>query len=398
MPHARAASDFAPILDAFLRERGASEVAVEARAFLVEGQATSLSYVTTREGCVGFLALGTGEVRDVDLALYSASGQPIAQDVGTSPFAYARSCTAGGVRLSIALTLYKGRGELLLFRVLDAPRELGRLPDAIPFAVAAGGSLSPAQEVGTGPDTAALPELLAMEEVGFAERGYITVGAPSLLRLQAGEATALVALKGGRCYRVVARAPFARGLLLQVAGPSEALTSARAPNGDRVQASFCARADGPHGVRLQARALRGTGVVRVFEHPDAVPEADPDAAGLALSLAELRREAEARGLRLQRHANAWVSPELTLPLPVELRAGECYLLSALSPHAAASLDLRLVDSRGRLLAHADGRGGLPTLYHCAAASGRYEAVLRSRGGGVQVSLWLGAGAAAGSGR
>ncbi|HEY6881093.1 MAG TPA: hypothetical protein VI299_23870, partial [Polyangiales bacterium] len=123
---AEARTDVTAAVTAHLLARGASAVSEVSRTFLVEGQSTALPVRLERAGCAGYLALGLGEVRDVDLALYTKAGQLVAEDVAIAPYAYARVCGEAGTELYASATLYAGRGQLSLLRVDDAPRELGR--------------------------------------------------------------------------------------------------------------------------------------------------------------------------------------------------------------------------------------------------------------------------------
>ena len=97
-----------------LEARGAHEVTEVARTFLFEGSATVVDARSTAQTCMGVLALGLGDVRDLDLALYTRSGQVVAEDTGTAPYAYVRACVDAGVQLYASAQMFEGRGEVVV--------------------------------------------------------------------------------------------------------------------------------------------------------------------------------------------------------------------------------------------------------------------------------------------
>ncbi len=377
-------------LERVLRGRGASSVSVLGRFFLFEGQAQAMAQTTSARGCVGFVVIGTGEVRDVDVALHTVSGLPLDQDVSTASYAYVRACTDRDVPLVLSATLYAGRGELTILRVESAPRELGQLPASIPLAVMPGGRLEPAQAIGDIPEEGEVSAMLSGEEARLAERGYIAAGAPEVLDVQGGLTTTSASWLAGHCYRVVAHVPYLPGLTLEVDDGSNAPRLAREPNRDAVELAYCAQRSGAHRIRLRVRTNRGVAVLRTFEHPGAKLAASPAAKHpeLALGAAEVAHQLVARGLISEHLGDAWVETGDPARFSAMLTAGECYAAAAVSARVSP-VDLRLVGPKGHILSRTEGRNGVALAYACATETGSYQIVLTSRGREQRVAAWLG---------
>src|SRR5687767_2679197 len=76
------------------RARGAGNVRELGKELVFEGQGVVRSLTLATHGCIGVLAWGGEGVRDVDVGIYSRSGQMLAEDRGATPFGYARLCGA----------------------------------------------------------------------------------------------------------------------------------------------------------------------------------------------------------------------------------------------------------------------------------------------------------------
>ena len=388
--HAAPATELGPVID-HLRARGATEVTEVARGFLFEGQSTAHEQRLGRATCVAYLALGLGEVRDVDLGLYTRAGQLVAEDVAAAPYAYARVCGAAGLALYASASLYAGRGQLVLLRVEDAPRELGRLPESLPLAVSAGGRLEELRAVGAAADELSPEAALVQEERAHVAVGYAPAGPPVALTVRAGIARGVLPLRGGACYRVTAVVPLSRGVALEVDGPGER-TTARSPGEDRSSVALCPSHDGGYAVRVQARLLRGVALLRPFVHrgTDPVRAAELGAA-TALGLAEAEHVARARGFVLSPLGNAWVEASGALAWPLSVPDLRCYAIAVVSESGATGVDVRLTDAHGVLIAHNEGRRGVPMVFSCPREAGPVHLVLRARGPDLPVSIWMGRG-------
>lgn len=368
-----------------LRDRGASQVEVVQRTFMFEGASQAVTQVARQAGCIGFLVIGGGEVRDVDVTLYTAGGLPLDEDVSAAPYGYVRACTEAYVSIVIGTTLYAGRGELTLLRVENAPRELGRLPESLALSVVPGGRSEEPEPIGTPADEEGISTLLASEEAALFDRGYVALGAPEVMELSGGEAEAPLPLSAGQCVRLVAHAPGVRGLTLQIEGGAGDRALARAPNRDSIELAFCPSETGVHRLRARARAMRAMLVFRVFEHPES--PTDESDAELALGVAEVRHQWKQRGLSMLPLGDAWVEPREPARFEVQLERGQCYGLAAVSAEGSV-LDLRLTDPLGHLLSRTEGRSGVPVLYACPSESGRHTLLLTSRGREQRASAWL----------
>lgn len=384
-----AASDIDAVAS-HLRGRGASDVTEVARGFVFEGHSIARSVTLAHAGCVAFLALGVGDVRDVDLGLYAHSGQLIAEDAGIAPVAYARVCGAAGLALYASATLYAGRGELVLLRVDDAPRELGRLPDGVALAVSAGGTLEEPRAVGAAGDELATETALLQDERAQVALGYVAAGLPLALELRAGSARGQLILREGACVRVSAMVPLTRGIAIELESPHGMRWASRSPSDDRVAVALCTPMGGAMSVRVQARAVRGMVLVRAFEHPDVDPlRARELGPASAFAVAEARTVAAARGFRLTLVGQGWVESTSALVWPLTLERGDCHALAVISEVGAPAVDIRLTDGDGNLIAHNEGRRGVPMVFFCAERAGPARLIMRARGPDLRVGVWLG---------
>ncbi len=383
-------SGLLPLIEQHLRAQGATRVSEIARAFLFEGQASVHEVRLERRECVGFLALGTGEVRDVDLAIHTRAGQPLAEDLAQQPMAYARVCGSPGLMMYVSATMYAGRGELMLFRVEHAPRGVERLPEAIQFAVSAGGRAEQTRGVGGAPDELMLDLRLEQAEGALRELGYRAYGRASALELRAGAAEGALILEAQRCYRVVAYVPVSRGVLFDVRAPSpsERRWDARTAHDERVELPLCTDVAGVYSVRVQARPMRGVVILRAFEHEAAAtPVIRALGAARALTWAEANVVAQARGFELMPLGEAWAESATPHTWPVSLEAGSCYAFAAIAEGGAQAVDVRLVNADGVLVARNEGRRHVPLLFTCASRDEVAKLVLRARGRDGAVSMW-----------
>jgi hypothetical protein len=383
------ASDPLDAVETHFRKRGALAVTEVARSFLFEGQSTAHAEHLATAGCIGYLALGLGEVRDVDLALYTRAGQRVAQDIAVAPYAYARVCGAAGLDLYASATLYAGKGQLVLWRIEHAPRELGRLPASIPLAVSAGGRLEELRSVGAATDEFSSEATLLQEERANLLVGY-SAGTPRALEVRAGSARGQLLLRGGRCYRVSAIVPLSRGVALELQGPASTQWSSRTTSDDRAAVAVCVPADGAYDVRVQARSMRATALVRAFEHPGVDPRRVSELGEAnALAVAEADHVAKARGMSLVYLGNAWVEGATPMVWSLEIEESGCFALAALAEVGAAAIDLRLIDANGVMIAHNEGRRGIPMVFACLEEPGAVRLMMKARGPDLRVTVWRG---------
>ena len=81
-----------------------------ARSFLFAGQSSTHVERLARAGCIAYLAIGRGEVRDVDLGLYTDPATDRRRRRG-APYAYVRVCGAAGLVLHAGVSLYAVAGS-----------------------------------------------------------------------------------------------------------------------------------------------------------------------------------------------------------------------------------------------------------------------------------------------
>jgi hypothetical protein len=373
-----------------LEARGAHDIREVARAFLFEGSARVVDAVAETRTCMGFLALGLGDVRDIDLALYTRAGQAISEDSGTAPYAYVRACVDAGMPLYVSAQMYEGRGELLILRMRDAPRELGRFAESIPWAVSPGGRLEATRAIGTVGESSVLEGPAVEEERALAELGYVAVGTVTPLLLRGGLGMAQFSLDQGGCYRVVVLVPFARGVAVTVSAGPDQSWDGHARTGDRATAFVCTARGGTFAVRVESRVLRSVAIVRAFAHPQvSAREVATLGEARALGVAEARHVGATRGLVVEHVGQGWVEGAVPLTWPLSLEAGRCYAVWALGPRGLPSVDVRLTDGHGVLLARTEGPPHGASVFHCAAANGVVRLELRPKGEDGMVSLWVG---------
>ncbi|HEY6881689.1 MAG TPA: hypothetical protein VI299_26865, partial [Polyangiales bacterium] len=230
---------------------------------------------------------------------------------------------------------------------------------------------------------------LIQEERAQLAVGYTLASPPLALELRAGAARGQLMLRAGRCYRLAGLVPRSRGVGIEVEGPDGERWSTRSSD-DRAALAFCAPADAVYPIRLQARPLRGVALLRAFEHraidPARVRELGEAS---ALALAEAEYVAKSRGFTLSQLGHAWVENSAPLQWPVTLSKSGCYALAVVSEVGAAAVDVRLVDANGVLIAHNEGRRGVPMVFTCPETPGQVRLVLKARGPDLRVTLWLG---------
>jgi hypothetical protein len=133
---------------------------------------------------------------------------------------------------------------------------------------------------------------------------------------------------------------------------------------------------------LDVRMYRGAGsyVVQSFgltEAPGLLPPGVEG--GTRIPYAELLTQLDARGMRAAPVVWGLLQPEATQTIPLHLRAGHCYAVSAVAApeFAGGDLDLSLVDEEGRLFASEIGPNPNPLVFHCAARDTAARAILQA---------------------
>jgi len=356
---------------------GATPTSEPYRDFLTEGQSRSRPFVFEASECVGFLAVGHRRVHDLDLSLMTGRGVLLERDANVDARPYVRFCGAAGLHLVVNLEMYKGQGEVALIAFRDAPVQLPDLGRTVGACFAtSGGIRRPSAQVGAAPPGRSVDDAgVAMAE-RLARLGYSPDGPAQTGQLSQGlrEARRLL-LEGGRCYAIA---------LVGGAEVGDVDLFVRTLNGLEVGRDESRRNDAvvrlcpPESGELVADvrmfAGRGDYTLRTYVLPD-VSGTPPGVEGNARGRwAEVRARLAARGLSPRPLPWGMLIPGQTLWIPIDLEAGRCYGLSAVTADEAAEgdLDLMLVDERGALLAWDVGANASPVLYHCPEESGRYR--------------------------
>jgi hypothetical protein len=211
-----------------------------------------------------------------------------------------------------------------------------------------------------------------------------------MLELRAGNARGQLLLRAGQCYRVGLTVPLSRGVALELQGPRGERWTARTGGDDRTAVAICPPEDAAYVVRVQARPLRGLALVRAFVHPGADPSRARELGDAStLAVAEAEFVAGARGLRLVPLGQAWVESGAPLAWSLPLAEPGCHSLAVISEVGSAAVDVRLSDPSGVLLAHNEGRRGVPMVFFCTRGGGPVRLMLKARGQDLRVSVWLG---------
>jgi hypothetical protein len=181
-----------------------------------------------------------------------------------------------------------------------------------------------------------------------------------------------------------------RGVGLEIEGPESSHWSTRSNGEDRTSLALCPRSDAAYEVRVQARPMRGMALLRAFEHREVEPaQAREQGEASVLAVAEAQHVARARGLALVQLGSAWVESSAPLVWPLAVERPGCYAVAVVSEVGSAAVDVRLTDADGVLIAHNEGRRGVPMVFACAREAGPVRLLLKARGPDLRVSVWLG---------
>jgi hypothetical protein len=357
---------------------GATPLSPPRRDFLLEGQSRSIPFTLERGQCVGFLAVGHQRVHDIDLVLMSEDGVVLAQDANVDARPWVRFCGAAGLRLVVTALMYKGQGEIALLPFDDAPPQLPDLGRTVGGCFAtSGGTRTPTVRIGAPPPGPRLSEAMSRTSERLAELGYRRMGNEQRGELQEGFRDARsVLLEGGHCYAVAAVGDERVMDLDLFIRTSSGLEVGR---DDSRRSSAVVRLCPPRSGELiaEVRMYGGSGDYAVVTYQLDEPQVvlprgvEGNARGRYL---EVARRLQMRGLGPRPLSWGMLVPGQVLSIPVDLTAGRCYALSAVTADEAADgdLDLMLLDEDGRLVSWDLGRGTAPMIFHCPDRSGRFH--------------------------
>jgi len=341
--------------------------------FLLEKETRVHSYTLVSDGCVGFLAIGQGMVKDLDLAIHADTGMLLAQDTAQDSHPYARYCGATGLSLHVVLQMYEGRGEVTLVTLLNAPHEMRALADVLRGCGVPAPDTKALTDVGPEPPGPSLPDAyLAMAGV-LAEQGYrpehvLIDDTLSERRRVNREAQ----LKSGVCYALALIGEASvEDLDLRVVSRG-AQPTVLGEDSSRERFAVIKVCPPDADVMLDIRMYRGEGRFQVHSFVSEPVEGFAAPAGVEggtrSAFAEISHAMARRGMQSSAAHWAVVEPGSQTMLPVRLLAGRCYAIGAVvGPELdGADLDLRLVDTEGRLLAWELGSSDQPLVFHCSA--------------------------------
>lgn len=342
-------------------------------AFLLEKETRVHTFTLPSDGCVGFLAIGQGMAKDLDLAIHADTGMLLAQDTAQDAHPYARYCGATGLSLHVVLQMYEGRGEVTLVTLLNAPHEMRALADVLRGCGVPAPDTKALTDVGPEPPGPSLPDAYLNMSRVLAEQGY----RPEHVLIddtlsERRRVTREAQLKSGVCYALalIGEASVEDLDLRVVSRGAQPTVLGEDSSRERFAVIKVCPPDGD--VTLDIRMYRGQGRFQVhafvaeqvagFAVPTGVEGATRSA------FAEISHGMARRGMQSSATLWAVVEPGSQTALPIRLSAGRCYAIGAVvGPELdGADLDLRLVDVEGRLLAWELGSSDQPVVFHCSA--------------------------------
>jgi hypothetical protein len=341
--------------------------------FLTEKESVAHQFTLPRAGCVGFLAVGHGLAKDIDLALHASTGVMLAQDAAQDAHPYVRYCGAAGLSVYVVMQMYEGRGEVTLLSLFDAPAELRALTDALKNCGEGGPDLTQLIDVGPEPAHPALAESYAFVRDRLSQLGY----RPDQVLLddtlpERRRETREINLKPGSCYALAAVGDTTvEDLDLRVMSVGNepvvlAEDTSRAPT---ALVKLCPT-DAP--MTLDVRMYQGNGRYQVHAFVSGSPVFSSMPVGLdgssRIGFTEISYGIARRGMRPESMTWALAEPGERMALPITVTGGRCYAIGAVvGPElAGADLDLRVTDGAGRLLAWELGSSDQPLVFHCPA--------------------------------
>lgn len=373
---------------------------------LRRGARRSFDFVLPSGACYKFIAVGDGDVVDLDLHVRRGN-QEVARDTATDNFPVASHCTTDEARVGVEIHVVNGRGEFA-FAVYQGPAgslPLTQVSNPVQAPAPRAPGVVPAPQVPapapaqpqrpTDPLGQRLYELSQTFAPGSVLFGQWHRGALS----RGDEQDFFWNLQPGHCYTVIAvGSPSATDLDIYLFDPNRRRVTSDRERNNFPHLTHCSSLPGPYRVHVKMYRGEGPYAVGVFDQtagaapaqapiprplpvapaPAPAPAADP----LAQRLAELA-PTFAPG-------QAAVSPVLRGALdthgrqdfPVNLQAGHCYTVIAVGAPSASDLDLYLFDPNNSRKTSDRERNNMPHITHCAGLPGPYR---------VRVQMYRGSG-------
>ena len=366
------------------RGQGARPLGPRVVDFLLSGDQRSYSYSLPGDGCLGFRAVGHRQVQLLGLAIYAPSGRPLVHDQARDAHAYARFCGQGGRNLVVEVRMLDGEGEFHLVPLWNAPPTLQALETVLSSCMHTGDPRPDLVDVGPEPLGPPIDvELSAVAKqlgtLGYKLEGDLLYGGLPERKREVRRVT----LDGKQCYALAAVGDGdVEDIDLRLLSITDTASLVAADVTRRRDAivKVCPERAGTYV--LDVRMYRGAGnyVVQSFGLQEPETPAPPGVEGATrIPYAEAAAQLAARGMKPSPVAWGLLQPETRQTVPLRLRPGHCYAVSAVatSDFAGGDLDMSLVDEAGRVLAAEIGPNPNPIVFHCSERGGTARAVLDS---------------------
>jgi hypothetical protein len=350
--------------------------------FLLPGDQRSYSYALPRDGCFGVLAFGHRQVHRLGLTVYAPSGRVLARDTGRDAHAYARFCGEANRPFVVEVRMLDGEGELHVVPLWNAPPSIDALAPAMRACMHAGTPRPTPMDVGPEPEGPPIEIELASVGTRLSALGYAPVGDAlyGVLPEQSQQARRIL-LEGGHCYALAAVGePEVEDIDLRLLAIKDQPLLVATDTTRRRNAVVKTCPAETTMFALDVRMFRGGGgyVIQAFGLAEAKATAgiDPDT---RIPFAELTAQLAERGMTPEPLAWGMVRPGTTHDVPVRLRAGSCYAISAIAATdtLGGDLDLSVIDARGSLRAADVGPNAHPVVYECPEHDETLRAVVRA---------------------
>ncbi len=368
------------------QDRGGHPMAERWLTFLPPEGLRTLRVRVDRDQCLGFVAVAHDTFGDIDIDLRNGAAVRINQDNRNNAHPYVRACARAGEVLYVILRAVRGAGEVAVLPIADPPLVPPDL-DAVLGVRTTGGFTPPrTPRIAIGNDPATVDAGRSLDRMlgRFTSLGYSRVGQVITGRLDSGrQESREVQLLAGNCYAIVAAGgPGVEDLDLRLLSPAGRPVSQDDATDNHPTMRTCPLTSGAH--EIQVRMYSGAGdfaiAVLTLDPPVVLP---PDMIGRErANTLELAAEGRRHGMTLMRQPwRAGIAAGLPYAVPIELRAGRCYLFGAAANEQLGGLDVSLVDDHGVVVASDTATREVAHVWHCPTRSQRGRVEVRGAIGG-----------------
>jgi hypothetical protein len=362
-------------------ERGAHPMSDRWMTFVPPDGIRTLRVAIDRPQCLGFVALGRESLGDIDIDLRNASAVRINQDNRNNAHPYVRACGRAGDVFYVLVRGIRGAGEVVVVPIADPPIVPPDLDLVLGVRNTAGFTPPRTPRIAIGADPSNIDAAHALDRLlqRFTPLGYRRVGNAINGRLDSGHTdTSEVELQAGRCYAIVAAGgPGVDDLDLRLLSPTGRPIAQDEATDNHPTLRTCPTISGTHDIQVRMYSGAGDYAIAILALDPPV-ELPPDMIGRErANTLELTAEGRRHGMTLMLPARrAGVVPGVPYTLPVDLRAGRCYLFGAAANELLAGLDLSLVDDHGAVVASDTATRDVAHVWHCPTRSQRARVEVR----------------------